>query len=309
MNVRKLFTLCAALMIALVALTACGGGSYPNKPITMMVPYRAGGGTDTQARVIAKVMEEELGQPINVINNPGAGGTVGAQELLAADADGYTIALAVSSGVTINPIIQELDYSISDFKVAAVMGTFQSAIVTGGEAPYSTWDEFVAFAKENPGQKFLFLGPEVKLAMEKIAAQEGIELEYVPAQGGADLGPALLSGDVDLGFSGGIHSRFLESGEMKVLLNMNSTGPLMATPDIPSSMDKGYGVAVDVQSGVVAAGGIPDDVFEALANAAEKAANSDDYKEVMANLAFPITFTKAPDAQGVWQAQADAFQP
>ncbi|MEM7346554.1 MAG: tripartite tricarboxylate transporter substrate binding protein [Chloroflexota bacterium] len=292
----KKYIIGLVVIVGSMILAACGGGSYPNKPITMMVPYRAGGGADTQARIIAAAMEETLGQPINVVNNPGAGGTVGTQELLASDADGYTIAFSVSSAVTINPIIQELEYSIDDIAVLGILSTFQTAIVTGGDAPYNTWDEFVAYAKENPGQKFMFLGPEARLSMEQIAATEGLEFEYVPAQGGADLGPALLSGDIDFGFSGGIHSRFLESGEMKVLLSMTSTGDLLATPDVPKSSDL-YGTANDVQAVIVAPGDISDDVATALENAVKTASESSAYEEVLGNLQFPRTYMDAAAGQ------------
>ena len=179
---KKLLVVLLAL-IGATLLAACGGGSYPNKPITMMVPFRAGGGADTQARVIATVMEEELGQPVNVVNNPGAGGTVGTQELLASEADGHTIAFVVSVAVVGNPILQELDYGVEDLSIIAMMSTFQSAVITGGNAPYDDWAGFLAYAKENPGLKYMFFGAESRLAMEKIAAAEGLEIEYVPAQG------------------------------------------------------------------------------------------------------------------------------
>ena len=125
-------------------------------------------------------------------------------------------------------------------------------------------------------------------------------------RGGADLGPAILAGDVDFGFSGGIHNRFLETGEMKVLLNMNSTGPLETTPDVPSAFEL-YGASVDAQGALAAPGGTPDEVLEVLAKAAKAAADSDAYAEVMANIQYPITYMDSAAAQAELQRQADNF--
>ena len=151
---RSLFAL-----LFLVALTGCTiepiTAVYPAEPITMTVGYREGGGADTQARTIAKIMEEEWGQPVQVINVVGEGGTLAARELLAAAPDGYHLAFAVSTALTYNPVLQDLDYEVDDFDIVSVLMTFQTAVVTDAEAPYDTWSEFVAWAKENPGAKYL----------------------------------------------------------------------------------------------------------------------------------------------------------
>jgi len=175
-------------MVAMLALAGCvqvgsapggvgDGSDYPNKPITMVIPYNAGGGTDTQARALIPTMEEMLGQPINVVNTPGAGGTVGIQEMLTAAADGYMIAGTPTGSIITNPIIQGLEYSIADMEFVGTTGLFQSAIVASGDAPYDTWDEFVAYAQENPGTKWYSLGQAPSHSLETIAAAEGIEME------------------------------------------------------------------------------------------------------------------------------------
>lgn len=304
MNLKKMMYL-AIFVIAAMLTAACGGGSYPSGPVTMMVPFRAGGGTDTQGRVIAAEMEAVLGQPINVVNNTGAGGTVGVQELLASEADGQTIGFVVTSALTTSPVLQGLTYTPEDLRVIGIAGTFQVAMVVGAEGP-DTWEEWVAFAKENPGQKFMFLGPDARLTMESIAEQEGLEVEYVAADGGAAIAPALLAGDIDIAFSGGIHSRFLETGEMKVLLNLNSTGDLMATPGLPTSTEL-YGIANDVQSVLTVPAETPDDVVTALSDAFKTAVESEAYSETMANIQFPVTYVGSAEAQATIQQQYNNF--
>ncbi|MEM7801246.1 MAG: tripartite tricarboxylate transporter substrate binding protein [Chloroflexota bacterium] len=305
MSLKKM-SLMVVLLITAILVTACGGGEYPAGPITMMVPFRAGGGTDTQGRVLAAEMEAVLGQPVNVINNTGAGGTVGVQELIASEPDGLTMALVASTAVTVNPQLQGLTYTPEDIKVVGIASTFQVAMVTGGNAPYDTWDEWVAFAQANPGQKYMFLGQEGRQLMEVIAEIEGLEVEYVPADGGAAVAPALLAGDVDIAFSGGIHSRFLETGEMKVLMNLMSTGDLVATPGLPSSIDV-YGVANNVQAILLVPADVSDEVVEQIGSAFKTAVDSDAYAETMANIQFPVTYMAYPDSQTEIQLQFDAF--
>lgn len=310
---NRRFTVLALVMAAMLAISGCvqigtapagGGSDYPNKPITMIIPYNAGGGTDTQARSLIPTMEEILGQPINVVNSPGAGGTVGIQEMLAADPDGYTIAGSPTGSLITNPVIQGLEYSVADVSFAGTTGLFQSAMVAAGDAPYDTWDEFVAYAKENPGTKWYSLGAAPTYSMETIAAAEGIEMEIIPGTGGATIAPTLLAGDADVSFSGGIHANFLESGEMKVLLNLNSTGPLLATPDVESGFDR-YGVSNDNAMVIVAPGGTPAEIVEKLSAAVEAAAASEDYAKVMDGIKYPVKFMNAGDSAAEYATQAE----
>lgn len=313
MNRRiSVLTLAAVAMLVLAGCVEVGtapagsdgASNYPNKPITMIIPYNAGGGTDTQGRALAKVMEEELGQPINVVNTPGAGGTVGIQEMLAADPDGYTIAGSTTSAIILNPVVQELDFSVEDLAFAGTTGLFQSALVASGDAPYDTWDEFIAYAQENPGTKWYAIGQSTVVVMEQIAATEGIEMEIVPGTGGATILPALAAGDADISNSGGIHARYLESGEMKVLLNLNSTGPLMANPEAESGFDR-YGLALDNAMVIVTSGNVPADVVSKLSAAVEVAAASDGYAEIMDTIKYPINFLNAEDSAVEYMAQLE----
>lgn len=299
-------------VVAILALAGCvevgtapgdaDASNYPNKPITLIIPYNAGGGTDTQGRALAVVMEEELGQPINVVNAPGAGGTVGIQEMLAADPDGYTIAGSTTSAVILNPIVQGLDYSVANLAFAGTTGLFQSAIVASGDAPYDTWDEFVDYALENPGTKWYSIGQSMTVMMEQIAETEGIEMEIVPGTGGATILPALAAGDADISNSGGIHARYLESGEMKVLLNLNSTGPLMANPEAESGFER-YGLSSDNAMVIVTSANVPADILSKLSAAVEVAAASDGYAEIMDTIKYPILFLNAEDSAAEYAAQ------
>ncbi len=294
----------ASALIGAVAITgfaqAASAADYPVKPITMIVPTAAGGGVDTQARALAPVMEEVLGQPVRIVNKKGAGGTVGLQSMiLPAKPDGYTIAAAASVSIIENPILQGLSYGVDDVTIIATTGSFQGAIVAAGSAPYDTWDEFIAHAKANPGTKWYSLGKITVKMMNAIAEQEGLDIAIVPGQGGATLAPTLLAGDADVSISGGIHAPFLANGELKVLLSTLSNGQLMATPDVPSSFEK-YGVSLDNNLVILAPKGLPTDIAEKLAEAVEIAAQSERHKEVMATIQYPVTYMNSADATAMF---------
>ena len=274
------------------AITGQGGAyaaEYPSKPITMIVPTRAGGGVDTQARALAPVMEKVLGQPVKIVNRKGAGGTVGIQKMLVSKPDGYTIAGAASVSILQNPIIQKLKYGIKDMTVIATTGQFQTAIVAAGKAPFKSWDEFVKYAKANPGTKWYSLGKSTVAVMKAIAGKEGIKMDIVPGQGGATLAPALLAGDADVSISGGIHAKFLKSGELQVLISTLGSGKLMATPNVPSAMER-YGVSLENNMVIVGPKGMSADVVKKLSAAVKAAAESDRYKKVMNTIQFPVTY-------------------
>lgn len=306
-NLRNLLGIAAGALILAGVAAQPVLADYPEKPITVIVPTKAGGGVDTQARALVAAMEEELGQPVNIVNKPGAGGTVGLQQLMAMRPDGYTIAMNASVSFLQNPITQGLDMGVEDFTILGTTGAFQTALVASGEAPFSGWDEFVAHAKANPGTKWYSLGKATVVVMEAIAAAEGIEMDIVPGQGGATVAPTLIAGDADVSFSGGVHSKFLPSGELQVLLSTLATGQLQATPDVPNSQER-YGVSLANNMTVLAPAGLPDDVVAKLEAAVETAANSAGYAEIMERIQYPVTYMNSADSTAQYLADEAGFK-
>ena len=285
----------AAAIGALGLMATAAVAEYPAKPITVIVPTKAGGGVDTMARALVASMEETLGQSINIVNKPGAGGTVGLQQLRAMPADGYNIAMNASVSFLQNPITQGMDMGVEDFTIIGTTGAFQMALVASSEAPYKGWEEFVAYAKENPGTKWYSLGKATVLTMQAIAKAEGIDMAILPGQGGATVAPTLIAGDADLSISGGVHSKFLPSGELQVLLNLLGDGELMASPDVASSQEL-YGISMSNNMTVTAPAGLPADVLAALEAAVATAAASQGYKDTMAKIRYPVTYVNSADS-------------
>lgn len=283
-------------VLAAVTFATSAIAEYPERAITLVVPTAAGGGVDTQARALAPMMEEILGQPVQVVNRKGAGGTVGLQSLvLPARPDGYTIAASASVSMIENPLLQGLPFGPKDLSILGTTGQFQVAIVASSKAPYKTWEEFVVHAKENPGTRWYALGQVTVAVMNALAKAEGLDIAIIPGQGGATLAPTLIAGDADVSVSGGVHTPFVKSGELVVLLSLLGDGTLMANSDVPSAQDL-YGVSMENNLVLSAPAGLPDDISAKLQDAVQAAANSARHKEVMDTIQYPVVYLNGADA-------------
>ena len=207
--------------------------------------------------------------------------------MAASRADGYTLAAAASVSFLQNPITQGLKIGVKDFTIIGTTGAFQTALVASGKAPYKNWDEFVTYAKANPGTKWYSLDKATVGVMKAIAEAEGIKMDIVPGRGGATVAPTLIAGDADISFSGGIHAKFPPSGKLQVLLSTLESGKLLATSNVSSSKDL-YGVALANNMTLLAPTGLPADVLAKLESALQTAANSDRYAKVMGTIQYPV---------------------
>src|SRR5688572_19290530 len=183
---------------------AAAAQDYPNKPITMIVPFTPGGVADIVGRPLAASMEKTLKQPVVVVNRTGAGGAVGMTAAAKAAPDGYTILTTLSS-VSIFPVSDPINgkpapYELADFAPIALLTADPTVLVVRAESPYKTIQDFIAAAKASPG-KINYSSSGVygtlHVAMEMFANAAGIRLFHVPYQGGGPALTALLGGQVE----------------------------------------------------------------------------------------------------------------
>jgi len=253
---------------------------FPTKPIEMQVAYAAGGLADSMARAIAKSMEETLGQPVVVVNKPGAGGALGVTALKSAKPDGYTIGVVTGITLTYTPLVEKVSYTMEDFKYLASVGRFQEAFVAPPDKPYKNFKDLVAYAKKNPGLTYASMNPIAEYILTAIAKKEGLDWRAIPTKGGSEVMTAVMGKHVDFGFSGGIHTSFVKAGEMIVLAGLGKKR-LLASPDVPTLIESGYDFFFDNDNIVYAPKGIPDDVAKKLTAAIEKAAKDPKYIELL----------------------------
>lgn len=261
-----------------IATTHAIAGDFPSKPVQLIVPYRAGGGTDTMARVFAKALSKELGGPVAVVNRKGGGGAVGGSFLKNAPADGYTILMGGDDIASYIPLASDVDFKFEDFRYLAAVAEYQNAMITKAGAPYKTFQEFVAYAKENPGIKLAHIGGITKPFMEKLITDGGIEAKMIAASGGSEVVQLLLGGQIDAAYSGGIHNKNPEQWEVLGSFNANR---LPSSPDKPTFKEAGIGLAMPAKVMFMTGAGVPDDVAAKLEAAILAATTDADFNTIV----------------------------
>jgi tripartite-type tricarboxylate transporter receptor subunit TctC len=263
-----------ALVIGAVAMThasIAAAATFPTKSVTMIVGYRAGGGTDTLARAAADPISKMLGQSVLVQNKAGAGGGVAALYTSKTPPDGYTFVVTTSTTYTLEPQLQKVAYKNDDLTHIAVIGQFQEAIFTKAGAPFKTLQDMIAYAKkEKRALKYASFYQLDRLVTGYIADREGIKMIPVPVKGGAGVMPAVLGGHVDFGWSGGSFAPHARAGTITMLGAM-TYDRLGQFPDLPSMKDFGYPTGTQVFITVSAAAGTPKPVVDKLADAWKQA--------------------------------------
>lgn len=303
----RLTSLMAAVALGLGA-TAATAQSFPDRPVTIIVPYSPGS-TDTMARTLAEDMSKALGQPVVVETRPGAGGTVGATEVVNSDADGYTLLMAVSSVQTVAPHQRELNYGFGDLTPVARVAVGPNVIAARTGAPFSTIEEMIAYARENPGKVSYGsagTGGATHIAAEAIAQAAGIELFHIPFGGVTPAITATIAGDVDvvLGFASAILPRG-EAGQLVPLAQLSESRTSLA-PDLPTLRDAGINLALPPNIGLWAPAGTPDDVIAKLAEAIEASATGATFSDFAAKALVEIDVAGPAEFLTVLQAE-DAF--
>src|ERR1700733_5181457 len=244
MFTRRYFLSASAVALGLSRTGFAQAQSYPDRTIKLIVPFPAGGPTDIMARVAGQLISAALGQNVVVENRPGAGGTIGSQDVAHANADGYTLLLGGTNTNAINAAIyKNLNYDpIRDFTAVASIAVDSSALVISPSIPAKTLHEFIGYLKDNPGKltsgAVLGIAPHVMVEYFKIVT--GTSMVFVPYKGGPALIPDLLSGQIQMTF--GAKSLFLPYIQAGKLRPLAVTGDERWTelPGVPTMSQSGF---------------------------------------------------------------------
>jgi len=284
---------------------------YPDKPITMIVPFPPGGVADTVARPVAEALARELKQPVVVENRAGAGGALGIGVASRAPADGYTVLLSLSSISILPEADRILDrkpaYQLSQFRPIARFTADPTVLVVRADAPWKNFAEFVDDVKRNPG-KYNYGSSgnygTMHVPMEMLKAQAGFRMTHIPYTGAGPAVVALLAGQVDALASGpSTVVQQIHAGKLRALAHWGDH-PLSALPEVPSLKQLGYPVRFAQWSALFVPAGTPDDVIAKLRAASAKAAADPTVRQVIAKAGSPIEYLDAPEFQTYWDADA-----
>jgi tripartite-type tricarboxylate transporter receptor subunit TctC len=235
----------AVSILALLLSSACWAQSFPSKPITMVVGFEPGGGTDTVARVVAKFLGDNIGQQVLVENRAGAGGNIAVDYVIKSAPDGYTIVLGNVGALTVNPHIMKLGYDpLRDLAPVTMAVVFPNIIVTNPKRmPAKTLAEFIKIAKAKPNTVTFGssgVGGAGHLAGALLEDMAHVELVHVPYKGGGPAMRGLLGGEVDCYISTPVAALpHIKSGKVVAIA---STGAKRSTalPEVPTIAESGY---------------------------------------------------------------------
>ena len=263
----------AAVLAASLPVAALAQAAWPGaKPITLIVPYSAGGSVDFNARLVAQRLGERLKQSVVVENVAGAGGVIGVAKAAAATPDGYTIVAGPDSVMAIGRLVNPAAYRFDPLKDLAPVGMINTApmvLVARPGLPARDWSQFVALAKAAPG-KYNYatsgVGTVLQLAMEQIKQREGISVAHVPYRGGAQIATDVIGDQVDLAMLVSISALpHVTSGRLKAL-GVTSAQRLETLPQVPAfgEMPGLKGFSMLSWTGLFAPAGTPAPVIRQL---------------------------------------------
>ena len=274
---REALAVVAFLVLAVLGVDAARAADYPARDIEMVVSFPAGGPADASARILAPKLSQTLGVPIAIVNKTGGGGSVGADYVAKAKPDGSVIYNSTNSSLTISPaLLKDITYKISDFIPIGAYAADLSVITVRSGGPARTLDEFVDYAKRNPG-KLTYgsagLGTVSYFTMELFKQAYGLDITHVPFQGTGPVKNAILGGHVNVACSGlGSLAPLIRSGD---LIPLVTTAPrrLAAFAQVPTMAEKGFpDASLNIWMGVYVPARTPKPVVEALTRAFNQAA-------------------------------------
>lgn len=270
--------------------------AYPDKPVTIVVPFAAGGGTDITTRTMQEPMAKALGADVVVKNTAGAGGTIGVAEVARGKADGYSVAMAPVGPLTTQPHLRKLPYDIDSFDYVCLAYSAPSAIAVRKDSPFNSLKDLIDYAKANPG-KLNFavqaIGSIPHVAGLALADAAGIEMTYLPVNGDGPALKALLDGSADVFVP---HISFLTNNADQIKsLAILQPERLDSMATLATAKEQGFDLDFPIWGGLVVAKGTAPEVLGKLDGACQAAIESDSFKAHMEQLGQPRAYMNAKD--------------
>ena len=290
-----------ARLLAALALAASGSAfaqAYPSAPVTLVVPFAAGSGTDAVARIVARRLGDRLKQPVVIDNKPGASAQIGAQFVAKARPDGYTLFMTTNTSHSANPaLFSSLKYDpIKDFTPVARVGELPFALLVNATSPAKTLPELIAYAKANPG-KLSYATPNSTslVASETIKRIAGVDVVAVPYKSSPQALTDLVSGQVqlyvaDLGSTMGM----IKAGNVRPL-GVTTRGPLKNLPGVPPIASAIPGFDLTSWNGIFGPAGMPRPVVDKLNAELQQVLAEREVQEQLSQLGFETWPSKEPE--------------
>ena len=300
MNRRSVLIAAASAVAALAPLSA-QAQAWPNKPVTLVVPFPPGGGTDAFARPLAAQLTKQLGRQVIIDNRGGAGGTVGASFAAKAAPDGYTFFIGAVHHAIAPSFYPKLDYDIERdlIPMTTIANPPQVIVVNPSRVKAANFGEFLNFARANPGKMNFGSagnGTSHHLAGELFKQMSKTFIVHIPYRGAGPALQDLIAGNVDMMFDGlGSSAAHIRGGRIKALA-VASSKRVPAFPDLPTAAEAGLpGYEVSTWYGIWAVKGTPKEVVDRMYDEVVKAINTPELRETWTNNGSEIALMKQAD--------------
>jgi tripartite-type tricarboxylate transporter receptor subunit TctC len=301
------FALAAALLLAFAAPSSAQ--SYPNRPITLIVPFAPGGPADVLGRLVGQKMSEDLGQQVVIDNRSGANTIVGAQFVARAQPDGYTILLAIDGTLVMNPFLYaKLAYDpFKDFDPVSLIAAVPSAVTANIKTPVETLKDIIDAEKAKPGTFQIGVStPTSQVAIGLLNSLAGINLTMVPYRGGTTQITSLLAGDIPLGHESVNVALPLYRDKKIKIIALTGQKRLGLAPEIPLIAETFPGFDLGIWQSVVVPKGTPKPVVDRLFASLQKAMASQEVRDKLIAAGIEPTISKSPEEFGAFiKSQAE----
>jgi tripartite-type tricarboxylate transporter receptor subunit TctC len=298
---KSRFAVAAALL--LVAWGAAFAQAFPSKPITLICPWPAGGGTDLHLRKLAELASRQLGQTVIVENRPGGSGMNGPANMAkTAKPDGYTISQLTITAFRV-PHMQKVDWDpLSDFSYILGLAGYTFGIVVKADSPFQTFNDLIAYARANPGKLSYGTpgtGTSLHLAMEEIGARAGVQFLHVPFKGQADSAQALMGGHIMAQVDSTGWARQVDAGTFRLLATL---GERRTRWNAPTVKELGIDTVSNSPYGLVAPKGLPQPVLKRLHDAFKAASDDPENMKTLQQL-DQLHWYKSSEDYAKWAAE------
>ncbi|MDP1992463.1 MAG: tripartite tricarboxylate transporter substrate binding protein [Syntrophales bacterium] len=294
MKEKKIFTvLLSFLLIGLWGSAGFAAEAFPTKPISIVVPFAAGGAVDVTIRIIAQEAEKDLGQKIMVINKPGAGAAEGQGFVARANPDGYTL-LAITSSVVTNTLTKKVDFTVDSFSPIVLYCFDPEVMYVNAASPFKTLEELIAAGKKAPVTNATH-GHSTSHHIASLIMEDkfGMKFKYIHTKGATEQVPMIAGGHVQSGLGAYGEARSMaDQGKIRVIGVMSEERD-PRIPNIPTFKEKGYPMNYGAWRGIAGPKGLSPEVLDRLTKAFRAALDNKEVKDKFAKAEYPI-MSKGP---------------
>lgn len=304
----KRILLTAAISMLLAFGSPILAAEYPVKPISLIIPYPAGGVTDITGRALATAAQKHLGQPIIAENKGGGGGTVGPSLVVPKPPDGYTLGIMGFQTLTIAFHMGKINFNpIEDVTHIIGYSGYLQGLVVRADSPWMTLQDFVNYCRANR-QKVSYassgVGTGVHLAVEDLASLAGIQLVHIPYKGGGEPYAALLGGHVDAVSDGSTWAPLVDAGKLRLLVTYQEQRSTRY-PNVPTLKEAGYNTSHPSPLEIMAPKGLPRPITSKLHDAFKRAMDDPEYQAVLKKMDMPMLYMSGEALEEATRQQSE----